>query len=560
MNATTQGNKKNSTFDFKALMDRIRANPRIIFMIAAAAAISIVVALLFWMQGPVYRVLYSNISEQDGGAIVTQLSQMQVPYRFADHNGAIMIPEDQVYEVRLKLAQQGLPKGGSVGFELLDQEKFGISQFNEQVNFQRALEGELARTIETLGPVQSARIHLAIPKPSLFVREQKAPTASVTLTLQNGRTLDEGQVNAISYMIASAVSGLDAAHVTIVDQSGHLLSGSDTHNTQTTQLKYIREVEDDYQNRIQAILTPVVGSANVRTQVTAQVDFTQNEQTVEEYAPNTSPDKMSIRSRHVVHDEQGGKSSVGGVPGALSNLPPTVASAPVTTSTPARGAKDSTPRQTAQTTSQKLQPYSQNHDDITNYELDRTLKHITRNTGNVERLSVAVVINYLPGKSGEPAALTPEQMKQINDLVKEAMGYTASRGDSVNVVNTPFSQADKDIALPLWQQQDVIQLALTVLRYLLVALIAWMLWRKAVWPFWVKHQEMLLQRLEMEKEARQAEATAQRQKKETSERAKAQQRMDTELTTQQLREMADEAPQIIALVIRQWMNKEQKSS
>lgn len=560
MNATTQGNKKNSPFDFKALMDRIRANPRIIFMIAAAAAISIVVALLFWMQGPVYRVLYSNISEQDGGAIVTQLSQMQVPYRFADHNGAIMIPEDQVYEVRLKLAQQGLPKGGSVGFELLDQEKFGISQFNEQVNFQRALEGELARTIETLGPVQSARIHLAIPKPSLFVREQKAPTASVTLTLQNGRTLDEGQVNAISYMIASAVSGLDAAHVTIVDQSGHLLSGSDTHNTQTTQLKYIREVEDDYQNRIQAILTPVVGSANVRTQVTAQVDFTQNEQTVEEYAPNTSPDKMSIRSRHVVHDEQGGKSSVGGVPGALSNLPPTVASAPVTTPTPARGAKDSTPRQATQTTSQKLQPYSQNHDDITNYELDRTLKHITRNTGNVERLSVAVVINYLPGKSGAPAALTPEQMKQINDLVKEAMGYTASRGDSVNVVNTPFSQADKDIALPLWQQQDVIQLVLTVLRYLLVALIAWMLWRKAVWPFWVKHQEMLLQRLEMEKEARQAEATAQRQKKETSERAKAQQRMDTELTTQQLREMADEAPQIIALVIRQWMNKEQKSS
>lgn len=560
MNATTQGNKKNSPFDFKALLERIRANPRIIFMIAAAAAISIVVALLFWMQGPVYRVLYSNISEQDGGAIVTQLSQMQVPYRFADHNGAIMIPEDQVYEVRLKLAQQGLPKGGSVGFELLDQEKFGISQFNEQVNFQRALEGELARTIETLGPVQSARIHLAIPKPSLFVREQKAPTASVTLTLQNGRTLDEGQVNAISYMIASAVSGLDAAHVTIVDQSGHLLSGSDTHNTQTTQLKYIREVEDDYQNRIQAILTPVVGSANVRTQVTAQVDFTQNEQTVEEYAPNTSPDKMSIRSRHVVHDEQGGKSGVGGVPGALSNLPPTAASAPVTTSTPARGAKDSAIRPVSQAISPKLQPYSQNHDDITNYELDRTLKHITRNTGNVERLSVAVVINYLPGKAGEPAALTPAQMKQINDLVKEAMGYTASRGDTVNVVNTPFSQADKDIALPLWQQQDVIQLVLTVLRYLLVALVAWMLWRKAVWPFWVKHQEMLLQRLEMEKEARQAEATAQRQKKETSERAKAQQRMDTELTTQQLREMADEAPQIIALVIRQWMNKEQKSS
>jgi Flagellar biosynthesis/type III secretory pathway lipoprotein len=154
---------------------RLRANPKIPLMVASAAAVAIVVALVLWAKQPDYRTLFSNLTDQDGGAIVTQLQQMNIPYRFADNGGAIEVPADKVHELRLRLAQAGLPKGGAVGFELLDQEKFGISQFSEQVNYQRALEGELARTIETLGPVKSARVHLAMPKPSLFVREQKAP-------------------------------------------------------------------------------------------------------------------------------------------------------------------------------------------------------------------------------------------------------------------------------------------------------------------------------------------------------------------------------------------------
>ncbi|MEG0057977.1 flagellar basal-body MS-ring/collar protein FliF, partial [Hafnia sp.] len=188
--------------------ERIRANPKIALAVSAAAAISIIVAFTLWIQSPSYRVLFSNISDQDGGAIVTQLTQMNVPYRFDERGGAIMVPADKVYEARLQLAQQGLPKGGAIGFELLDQEKFGISQFSEQVNFQRALEGELSRTIETIGSVRSARVHLAMPKPSLFVREEKQPTASVTVHLDNGRTMDAGQVSAISYLISSAVPGL----------------------------------------------------------------------------------------------------------------------------------------------------------------------------------------------------------------------------------------------------------------------------------------------------------------------------------------------------------------
>lgn len=168
-------------------LNRLRANPRIPLIVAGSAAVAIVVAMVLWAKTPDYRTLFSNLSDQDGGAIVAQLTQMNIPYRFANGSGAIEVPADKVHELRLRLAQQGLPKGGAVGFELLDQEKFGISQFSEQVNYQRALEGELARTIETLGPVKSARVHLAMPKPSLFVREQKSPSASVTVTLEPGR-------------------------------------------------------------------------------------------------------------------------------------------------------------------------------------------------------------------------------------------------------------------------------------------------------------------------------------------------------------------------------------
>ena len=205
MSATASTAPQNKSLEW---MNRLRANPKIPLIVAGAAAIAILVAMVLWAKSPDYRTLYSNLSDQDGGAIVTQLTQMNIPYRFADNGGALEVPADKVHELRLRLAQQGLPKGGAVGFELLDQEKFGISQFSEQVNYQRALEGELARTIETLGPVKSARVHLAMPKPSLFVREQKSPSASVTVNLEPGRALDEGQISAVTHLVSSAVAGL----------------------------------------------------------------------------------------------------------------------------------------------------------------------------------------------------------------------------------------------------------------------------------------------------------------------------------------------------------------
>lgn len=560
MNATTNGIKNNNTVNLMAALERIRASPKIVLLICVSAAVTLLIALLLWAKAPDYRVLYSNISDQDGGAIVAQLAQMNVPYRFEDRGGAIMVPVDKVYEARLKLAQLGLPKGGSVGFELLDQEKFGISQFSEQVNFQRALEGELSRTIETLGPVNSARVHLAIPKPSMFVREQKPSSASVTVNLSNGRSLESGQVSAISYLIASAVPGLNADNVTIVDQGGHLLTQRGGQEVQTSQLKFTSEVEADFQQRIQSILAPIVGRNNVKAQVTAQLDFTTHEQTAEQFQPNTASDKMSIRSRQSSDSEQGSKNGVGGVPGALSNQPPTPATAPITQPVGAKEATPTTPTtpgaKGAATTVSTPVPFNNRRDNTTNYELDRTLTHIKRSAGSIERLSVAVVVNYLPAKEGVPAALSKAQMDQINSLVKEAVGFSAERGDTVNIVNSLFSDVEEEVAPPFWKQAGFINLLMAAGRYLLVAIVAWFFWRKAIQPAWMRNQELILARLELEKEARQAELDANKRKAESGAKNKAEQRVEVELNTQSLRELAEQEPRVIALVLRQWMNKD----
>jgi len=560
MSATLNGLTNNPTERLKSALSSLRESPKLLLVICGAAALSVLIALMFWAKEPGYRVLFSNISDEDGGAIVAQLTQLNVPYRIDTPGGVIMVPEGQVHEARMKLAQQGLPKGGSVGFELLDKEKFGISQFSEQVNYQRALEGELSRTIENLGPVQTARVHLAVPKPSMFVREQKLPTASVTVNLVQGRSLNEGQVLAITHLISSAVTGLPADNVTIVDQRGNLLTQSGLQGLQTSQLKYTSDIESDYQQRIQRILAPLVGDSNVRAQVTAQVDFTQQEQTQEQYQPNADPQKMAIRSRQSSQSEQGNGRSASGVPGALSNQPPAPATAPVTQPLNANAAGADKRTTSSGGGRETAQPYNNRNDDTTNFELDRTLTHTKSTMGRIERLSVAVVINHLPqGKDAKVGPISEAELTRINALVKEAIGYSANRGDSVNIMNSPFNGVVEEPVPPFWKQESFYALLMSIARYLVIAIIAWVMWRKLVQPAWVRHQETAIRRMEMEKEARE-EAMAEKKRaseKEASERA--QQRVDTELNSQQLRELAEQEPRVIALVIRQWMNKDHKS-
>lgn len=574
MNASITGGE-NRENNFRTTLAHLRANPKIPLLIAAAAAIAIIVALMLWAKSPDYRVLYSNLSDRDGGDIVTQLTQLNIPYRFADTGGALLIPADKVHETRLRLAQQGLPKGGAVGFELLDQEKFGISQFSEQVNYQRALEGELARTIGTLGPVLNVRVHLAIPKPSLFVREQKSPTASVTLALQPGRALDDGQINAIVYMVSSSVAGLPPASVTVVDQTGRLLTQSDSagRDLNAAQLKFTNEVENRFQRRIETILAPMVGSGNIHAQVTAQVDFASREQTDEEYKPNQAANQGAVRSQQVSTSEQLGGTNVGGVPGALSNQPPITPVAPIEVPpvTPAAGAgtgaaantANAANRPAATTTAARQTATSSNsrRDQTTNFEVDRTIRHTQQQAGRVQRLSVAVVVNYGMDKAGKPIALSKEQLAQVESLTREAMGFSTDRGDTLNVVNTPFNATGEDSgnSLPFWQQQSFFDQLLNIGRYLLILLVAWILWRKLVRPLMEKKQvaDKATASVNSMVQTAQSSETAKQTKEELALRKKNQQRVSAEVQAQRIRELADKDPRVVALVIRQWMSNDQ---
>ena len=473
-----------------ALVEKLKANPRLPMMLGGAALVAAIAVGVMWSRQPDYKVLYSNLSERDGGAVIQSLQQMNVPYKFAEGGGAVMVPSEKVHETRLRLASQGLPKSGTTGMELMDNQKFGISQFAEQVNYQRGLEGELARSIESIAAVQSARVHLAIPKPTLFVRERQKPTASVVLQLYPGRAIDEGQVAAITHLVSSSVPELTPKSISIVDQHGNLLSGNSDRSMDATQLKYVQQVEQSYVKRVESILAPILGKDNVHAQVTADVDFSSVEHTDESFKPNQDPTRAAIRSQQTSESSQQGASPVGGVPGALSNQPPAAAVAPVTTPQPPRQpGQPNPPAQANQATqtAEKTGPSSNRRDATTNYELDRSVRHVQQAPGGVKRLSVAVVVNYRAktDAKGKPIteALSAKELAQIENLTKEAMGFSADRGDSLNVVNSPFTADNKtEPELPLWKQPQMIDLAKTGVGYLLLALLGVFLWFKVARP------------------------------------------------------------------------------
>lgn len=547
-------NGANPLKGLSTIFEKIKSDPKVPLIVAGAFAITIFIVALFWLQEAEYRPVYTNLSDKDGGEIVTQLNQMNIPYQLSADGSMVKVPTDKVHEVRLKLAQQGLPKGGNAGFELLDQEKFGLSQFSEQINYQRALEGELARTIESLGIVQRARVHLAIPKPSLFVREQKDPTASVTINLANGRKLDEGQIAAIVHMISSSVSGLTSSNVTIVDQLGNLLTQPDgiSRDLNLTQLNYVQSIENRYKQRIEAILLPLVGRGNVQAQVTAQVNFARSEETAEEYKPNQPPNESAVRSKQTSRSEQNGQSLLGGVPGALSNQPTPAPTAPIE-----RTNDNKNPR-----------PVNNNHnsrmDETTNYEIDRRIRHTQHQIGNLQRLSVAIIVNYDDSdkkENDDSLPLTEEKLAQIERLAREAMGFSAQRGDSLQVVNAPFAAPDAELKpLEFWQQPLFIANLLEIGRYLLLALLAWLLWRLVIKPQLRKKREAeksakIAADLQVKKDAERAA----RQKIEQDEEVRQEQtrqRVSAEMHTQRLREMVKNDPRVVAMVVRDWMSKE----
>jgi flagellar M-ring protein FliF len=395
-----------------------------------------------------YRVLFANVNEGDGAAIVTALQQMNVPYQFTEGGGAITVPQALVYETRLKLAGQGLPKAGNVGFELLENQKFGTSQFVERVNYLRGLEGELARSVSSLGQVKSARVHLAVPKPSAFVREQERPTASVILTLHPGRMLDSPQIAAIARLVSSAVPGMRVQEVSIMDTEGGILGNSAARQEglDPSQLKYTSELEAALNRRVAAILEPLAGKDGFRAQVTVDLDFDERERTSETFGKNSPPDK-AIRSQMSI-EASGGKSGSGGVPGSLTNQPQDPSKAPITTE--ARGDNLRAPGSIDTGASGSDEGSSRNEKTV-NFEVDRAIERIKSSKGQLRRVSAAVVLDYKYEKGAKAnatrtVAYTPQEIQQINALVRDAIGFVQLRGDTVSVANLPFSEEPVPVA------------------------------------------------------------------------------------------------------------------
>jgi flagellar M-ring protein FliF len=431
---------------------------------ALAFGIALIVGVLLWSRQPDYSVLFSNLAEKDGGAVVASLQQQNIPYKFSENGNAILVPATQVHDLRLRLAAQGIPKGGLVGFELMETQKLGLSQFHEQVNYQRALEGELSRTISSIASVAGARVHLAIPKQTAFLRDEQKPTASVMVNLHTGRSLDQAQIAGIVHLISSSVPNLSNDNVSVIDQDGSLLTKKpDPLRTSldASQIKYTRELEEGYIGRINAILTPLFGKGNFRAQVSADVDFNQTEQTAETYRPNPSPEQ-AIRSQQN-SESQTRDQGPQGVPGALSNQPPVPATAPLTT--PAVPGTAGADGQLPLTTSKSA---------TINYEVDKTIQHTRKALGQIKRLSVAVAINHKEEKDKNGAVktvpLSDDERKQVEDLVREAVGYSKDRGDTINVASSAFVASDKDaFETPIWKDPDNVALFKELIKYLVIA-------------------------------------------------------------------------------------------
>jgi flagellar M-ring protein FliF len=531
---------------------------RVVMGGAAAVALAIVAAIWLWSSAPDYKVLFSNTTDKDGGAITASLDQMGVKYKFSEGGSAILVPADQVHNVRLKLAAQGLPRAGNVGFELLENQKLGTSQFVEQVNYQRSLEGELANSIQALAAVSSARVHLALPKPSVFVRDQKNPTASVLLNLQPGRALDQAQVSAIVHLVASSVPELTPANVTVVDQNGTLLSDTSSKNGKQldpNQLKYVDVLQQNIVKQVESIIAPLVGKANVRAEATADVDFAQVDTAAEMYKPNSPPEPQAIRSQQTSESAGPGSGNPSGIPGALSNQPPGVATAPIEGGAPAAGQQQTTG------------PTSKNA--TTNYEVDKTVRFEQKPMGGIKRLTVGVVVNYrrsIDPKTGKVIVkpLTTAEVAQINELVKQAMGYSQARGDTLNVTNAPFDGVDKpdEQAPDFWKDPANLPLLKDIAKYVFIALVIAFLWFRILRPLFKPVMKKFDEAVEMPPEPEPEEpepepepdheaiAQAQKQMEDQKQVIIYKSNLDMAKT------LAQNDPRIVANVIKEWLGAE----
>lgn len=438
-------------------LSRLDRAQKIKMGLGAFGLLAIAIALFFMGRQPDWKVLYNNLGDKDGGAIIAQLTTMNVPYKYTEGGGAIMVPADKVHDTRLRLASQGLPKGTVSGFELMEANRFGMTQFQERLTFQRGLEGELTRSIQSLSSVQAARVHLALPNQNGFFREQQKPSASVLLTLHPGRTLDKAQIAGIVHLVASSVPEMNPKAVSVVDDAGTLLSATPDGMAQgadTQKLQYTQQVEQLYTRRILDMIEPLVGAGNVRAQVSADIDFSLAESTSEQHRPNQGGEPGAVRSQQIVEDGTPAQAQPAGVPGATTNQPPATGTAPINGAAAPLGVASNADK-----------AGTQRRESVINYEIDKTVRTVREASGTVKRLTAAVVVNHrsVTDKTGKliTTAIPPEQLEQMTALVRETIGFKQERGDSVNVVNAVFNvpQPVEDVAVAWWKQPENMELA-----------------------------------------------------------------------------------------------------
>ena len=440
---------------FERLQD-IPGLRQLAMLVALAVAVAVGVGAYFWAQKPEYLPLYSGLADKDAANVVDALRTAGVDFRIDAASGAISVREPQLHEARMKLASQGLPEQSRLGLEFIQKDQgFGVSQFVENARYQHALENELARTIAQLKPVRDARVHLALPKPSAFARGRDAASASVLVELQPGRTLEGDQVAAVVHLVASSIPDLPPERVSVVDQTGRLLTESDPDSdgaVAAAQFAQQRRLEASYVQRVQELLEPLVGRGRVSAQVAVDMDFT----VVEEAKESFTPDPAKVRSEQLAEATGGANAQPQGVPGATSNTPPGSGATPSSALAAGTQAANSTKSATR------------------NFELDRSVSHTRQPPGRVRRVNVAVIVDTVPtpepGVDGKPGktverALGEEQLKQVEALVRQAVGFDEKRGDGVSVVNASFARAAEigvEDTTPWWRQpamRDIARLA-----------------------------------------------------------------------------------------------------
>lgn len=524
---------------------------QIMFLLAIAASIALGGYVFMWSQTPSYQVLFSGMEAQESSEVVNVLQQMGIDYKLDPNSGALLVPASEVQGLRLRLAAEGLPRSSAQGMEILSQEQgFGTSQFIEQARYQRAMEQELARSVSELQNVRSARVHLAIPKQSVFVRERKPPTASVVVNLYAGRTLERGNIAAITHMVAASVPNMKSSDVTVVDQRGNLLSQPERDTSMAlsdTQLEFTQKLEQLYISRIEDILTPIVGMNGVRAQVVADVDFTVTEQTQESY----NPDLTALRSEQLAEEERVGALGPMGVPGALANQPPGGGVAP-------EQAVQENVGEDGEVVTNTVTPGSSTRRSTRNFELDRTISHSRLAPGNIRKLSVAVLVDEPTTTDAEGNVVTTPmsdaQMARINTLVMDAIGFNMARGDSLNVVSAPFVtpvEAEPLPAIPLWEQPWVWDVGKQVLGALVVLFLIFGLIRPAFRDLNKAPDKQLTNASEGEgMTAEQAVAAASKNGEDIAKLTTGSERVEQHLTN--IRSLVQQDPALVAQVVKNW--------